>query len=87
MNINGETLSYISVSPTPTSKWGWQARIVEKIGPIYKYQTSSKYNYLFPVKLDYCGMQLDELNEGGYFRCYSDHNGFTYEQLGTAPDC
>jgi len=87
MNINGETLRYISVSPTATSKWGWYARIVEKIGPVYEYQNNPEYNYLFPVKLDYCGMQLDELSEGGFLRCYTEPNGFTYKQLGTAPDC
>ncbi len=87
MNINGEILRYISVSPTPTSKWGWYARIVEKIGPIYRYQNNLDYNYLFPIKLDYCGMQLDELSEGGYLRCYSEPNGFIYKQLGSAPDC
>lgn len=87
MNINGELLRYISVSPTPTSKLGWYARIVEKIGPIYKYQNNSNYTYLFPVKLDYCGMQLDELTEGGNLRCYSEPNGFIYNNLGIAPNC
>ncbi|OFY87158.1 MAG: hypothetical protein A3F72_16775 [Bacteroidetes bacterium RIFCSPLOWO2_12_FULL_35_15] len=69
VNINGENLRYISVSPTPTSKWGWNCRIVEKTGP---------FGYLFPEKNDYCGMMIEEIAEGGNLRCYSDDLGFSY---------
>jgi hypothetical protein len=85
MLINGLSLRYISVSPTPTSKWGWNARIVEKIGPLYNYNSSS-FSYLFPIKLDYCGMALDEYPEGGSLRCYQD-DGFLPYSAGLASDC
>ena len=71
MNINNQNLRYICISLADTSqKWGWNAKIVERIGPIN--------SYLFPVKFDYCGMQLDEIAEGGNFRCYSDNTPFAY---------
>lgn len=80
MNINSENLRYISVSPTATSKWGWHGRIVEKTGPVLSYPNNNAfpYSYLFPVKLDNCGMQLDEYSEGGSFRCYSNQSGLSY---------
>lgn len=82
--INSEILRYICVSLNDTSqKWGWNAKIVEKIGPIKSY---SNYDYLFPVKFDYCGMIVDEIIEGGSFRCYSDSSGFTYSS-NIAPTC
>jgi|GEM_PF-375676 len=88
MIIDGNSLRYISVSPIANSKWGWAGRIVEKIGPIYSYQNNIEpFNYLFPNKLDYCGMNIDQPHEGGFLRCYSDQSGFTYSQLGSSPDC
>jgi len=82
--INSETLRYICVSLMDTAqKWGWSAKIVEKIGPIKSY---SNYDYLFPVKFDYCGMIVDELIEGGRFRCYSDSSSFAYSS-NIAPSC
>ncbi|MBL7889920.1 MAG: hypothetical protein JNL24_10220 [Bacteroidia bacterium] len=32
--INGESLRYLYVSPTATSQWGYNAKIIEKIGPV-----------------------------------------------------
>lgn len=88
MIINGVPLRYISVRPMTTSKWGWACRIVEKIGPLYNFQYGIEpFNYLFPNKLDYCGMYVDQSHEGGFLRCYSDQIGFTYKQLGSTPDC
>lgn len=88
MVINGLTLRYISVSPTSTSQWGWKCRIVEKIGPLYNYLNNAEpYNYLFPNKLDYCGMQMDELHEGGFLRCYTEQNGFSYHEHSYTSDC
>lgn len=82
--INSQTLRYICVSLADTSqKWGWNAKIVERIGPIKSF---SNYDYLFPVKFDYCGMIIDELIEGGNFRCYSDDSAFTYTS-NIAPTC
>lgn len=78
MTINAQILRYICVSITdPTQKWGFDSKIVELIGPIKSFHPYTTYDYLFPVKLDYCGMGTDELIEGGQFRCYSD-NTFNY---------
>ncbi|MFA6950453.1 MAG: T9SS type A sorting domain-containing protein [Lentimicrobiaceae bacterium] len=79
MTINNTILRYICVSPDASApNWGWSAaKIVERIGPVKTYDKSS-YDYLFPVKLDYCGMQIDEEIEGGFFRCYSDNTSFQY---------
>lgn len=88
MIINGIPLRYITVSPVTSSNWGWSGRIVEKIGPIYCYQNNIEpFNYLFPNKLDYCGMNIDQSHEGGFLRCYSDQSGFTYSQLDASQDC
>lgn len=76
MIIVGQTLRYICVSLADTAqKWGWSAKIVERVGPIKHYNS---YDYLFPMKFDFCGMLLDELIEGGNFRCYSDSTPFSY---------
>ncbi len=78
MTINNQNLRYICVSLADNSqKWGWSAKIVEIIGPIKSF-VSYPYDYLFPQKFDYCGMVLDELNEGGNFRCYTDNTTFAY---------
>lgn len=87
MFINGQNLRYICVSPTLNSKWGWAGRIAEKIGPIYNYQNNIEpYNYLFPNKLDYCGMSIEDLHEGGFLRCYYD-SSFGLYSTGIVPDC
>jgi hypothetical protein len=85
MNINGENLRYVVVSPTPTSHWGWNCRIVEKIGPL-KQPPSSSNDYLFPNKLDNCGLVGDEFPEGGKLRCYVDDN-FQQYSTGIAQTC
>ncbi len=86
MVINSQSLRYICVSLTDTSqKWGWSAKIVERIGPIKSF-INNRYNYLFPVKADYCGMMIDEMIEGGDLRCYSDNSGFSYS-TDIAPAC
>ncbi len=86
MTINTENLRYICVSLLDTmQKWGWKAKIVEKVGPIKSY-SSYPYAYLFPQKFDYCGMILDEYIEGGNFRCYSDNSSFSYSPE-LAPAC
>ncbi|MGB3946377.1 MAG: hypothetical protein WBM13_00210 [Bacteroidia bacterium] len=73
MSINGNILRYVCVSPTVNSKWGWVGKVVEKIGPIINYSSSLEtYNYLFPNKLDFCGMNVDESHEAGFLRCYYD---------------
>lgn len=80
LTIDGQALRYICVSLNDTAqKWGWIAKIVEIVGPIksLKYQ-QYPYDYLFPVKFDDCGMHLEELIEGGNFRCYSDSTNFSY---------
>jgi hypothetical protein len=77
MIINSQTLRYICVSLADTSKWGWSAKIVERVGPIKPF-SPYYYDYLFPVKFDFCGMVLDELIEGGNFRCYTDSTPFNY---------
>lgn len=84
--INNQNLRYICVSPADTSqKWGWCAKIVEKIGPI-KSLSSYPYSYLLPQKFDYCGMFIDQVIEGGNFRCYSDNDLFSYTS-NIAPSC
>lgn len=83
MTISGQNLRYICVSIADTAqKWGWKAKIVERIGPIKSF---GNYDYLFPVKFDYCGMVIDELTEGGQFRCYSD-SSFSYSST-IVPNC
>lgn len=87
MLINGQSLRFISVSPVLNSQWGWSCRIAEKIGPIINYPNGiGVYNYLFPSNLYYCGMQLDELYEGGKLRCYQD-NAFGFFSTGIASNC
>ena len=82
--INSQALRYICVSLTNTAqKWGWNAKIVERIGPIKPF---SNCDYLFPVKFDNCGMNIDEMIEGGNFRCYSDSTLFNYSS-NIAPAC
>ena len=87
--INSQTLRYICVSLiNTTQKWGWNAKIVERIGPIKPLLptwSAGNYDYLFPVKFDHCGMVSDELVEGGNFRCYSD-SSFSYSSNIT-PTC
>jgi len=86
MVINSQALRYVCVSRLDTSQhWGWNAKIVERIGSI-GHGSLSAYDYLFPYKYDYCGMVTDELPEGGYFRCYSDNDPFSYSS-GIAPSC
>ncbi len=85
MTINGKNLRYICVSIADTAqKWGWDAKIVERVGPIKSF-SSDNYDYLFPEKFDYCGMVIDELSEEGKFRCYSD-SSFSYSS-NIAPTC
>ena len=87
MSINGQILRYVCVSPTVNSKWGWVGKIAEKIGPIVNYSSGLEtYNYLFPNKLDYCGMNIDESHEAGFLRCYYDNNFGSYSTQ-IAPDC
>lgn len=87
MLINGYNLRYVCVSPTINSKWGWSGRIVEKIGPIINYPIGLEtYSYLFPNKLDYCGMYLDQSPEGGFLRCYYDST-FGFYSTGIVSDC
>ncbi len=86
MTINGQSLRYISVNPTATSKWGWKCRIVEKIGAILNFANGSAFSYLFPNKLDYCGLAVDEYPEGGSLRCYQD-NIFGSYSSGTSASC
>lgn len=87
MVINGQSLRFISVSPVLNSQWGWSCRIAEKIGPIINYPNGiGVYNYLFPSNLYYCGMQLDELYEGGKLRCYQD-NAFGFFSTGIVSNC
>ena len=86
MIINGQNLRYICVSlANALQKWGWNAKIVERIGPIQTY-SGITYDYLFPQKFDYCGMAIDELIEGGNFRCYSDNTPFNFT-TNIAPTC
>lgn len=89
MVINSQTLRYICVTYNDTAQhWGWCAKIVEKIGPIkwFYFNGQPTWDYLFPVKNDYCGMFIDELAEGGNFRCYNDSSGFMYSS-GISPTC
>ncbi|HYG50991.1 MAG TPA: hypothetical protein VD905_08805, partial [Flavobacteriales bacterium] len=64
MVINGQTLRFYSVHHIGTTGWGWNTRIVEKVGPIYNYSVAATA-YFLPVKMDYCGMLPDEISEGG----------------------
>lgn len=73
MVLNSETLRYYSVHNLSSSNWGWNCRIVEKIGPVYNFSGPS-VSYMLPFKFDFCGMIPDEPKEGGSFRCYSDDN-------------
>lgn len=85
MTIGSQSLRYICVSRPDTSQhWGWHAKIVERVGPIIPF--GQTYDYLFPVKFDYCGMFIDEIHEGGFFRCYSDSTMFSYSS-NIAPVC
>jgi hypothetical protein len=87
MTIGNQDLRYICVSLADTSqKWGWNAKIVERIGPVITYLYSYPYAYLFPQKFDYCGMNIDEPIEGGAFRCYSDSTPFSYS-TNIVPGC
>jgi hypothetical protein len=43
------------------------------------------YDYLFPQKFDNCGLTIDEIPEGGSFRCYSD-SSFSYTS-NISPTC
>lgn len=86
MNINGQNLRYICVSPTNTlQQWGWDVKIVERIGPIQAFSVTT-YDYLFPQKYNFCGMAIDELIEGGGFRCYSDNSPFSFT-TNISPTC
>ncbi|MDQ3193080.1 MAG: T9SS type A sorting domain-containing protein [Bacteroidota bacterium] len=83
ININGENLRYIWVNLTDTNpNWGWSAKIVERIGPM---ERKFSYDYLFPVKMDECDLEMHELIEAGYFRCYSDST-FNYSS-NVSPSC
>lgn len=89
VTINGESLRYIYVRPLANSTWGWDCRIVEKIGPLnYNNAYPTYYNYLFPVRIwsNNCPPYMDELNEGGYLKCYVD-SSFQFYPTGTAPNC
>ncbi len=81
--INGLTLRYICVSIIDTEQhWGLSSKIVEKVGPIKALGVNpyqSMLSYMFPQKFDYCGMQIDAIQEGADFRCYSDSSGFSYK--------
>lgn len=73
MVINSEVLRYISVSPTSSSMWGWNGRIVEKIGPIYNYNHPVyPYSFMLPTPdtIPWCGTY--GFPSAGNFRCYSD---------------
>jgi len=77
--INSDTLKVLYVSPLYPADWtfGWwqnpfNRRVVEKIGCLA---------YMFPEP--YC---VTDLSEGGYFRCYSDSSGWSY-QTGISPSC
>ena len=71
--INSQNLRYYTVSNLAGSNWGWNCRIVEKIGPVFNYSGPS-LSYFLPCKLDACGLLFDEIKEGGTFRCYHDDN-------------
>jgi hypothetical protein len=73
MNVNSEALRFYSVHTISGSAFGWDCRIVEKIGPLYNYQATQN-NYFFSVKQDVCGLLADEQGEGASFRCYYDDN-------------
>ena len=87
ININGQDLRYICVSLADTAqKWGWEAKIVERIGPIKSTIMYYYPSYLFPQKYDDCGISSSHgIYEGGIFRCYSDST-FSYTS-GVAPSC
>ncbi|GAB1419430.1 hypothetical protein MASR2M12_21950 [Bacteroidales bacterium] len=87
IQIDGVQHRYICVSPAETSsEWGWRSvKIIENIGPVERFANNS-YDFLFPVKLSYCGMALDEHIEGGSFRCYSNASGFDYAS-GIVAEC
>lgn len=76
--INGDTLRMFSVSRTPESCVGWyNATIVERIGCISN-------EYLFP---DYNNECVQDVQIGGYFRCYSDDNFPLYSVTGSDTIC
>jgi len=80
VNVNGELLRYICVSPTPTSQWGISGRIVEKIGPTYGHLASFE-----PTLVDFylCGVVCPSPAVIS-LRCYSDDN-FSQYSIGTLP--
>jgi hypothetical protein len=87
IQIDGVQHRYICVSPAESySEWGWRSvKIIENIGPVERFANNS-YDFLFPVKLSFCGMALDEHIEGGFFRCYSNASGFDYAS-GIVAEC
>ncbi len=87
IQIDGFQHRYICVSPADDfSEWGWKSvKIIENIGPVEP-NANNSYDFLFPVKLSFCGMALDEHIEGGFFRCYSNASGFDYTS-GIVAEC
>ncbi len=70
MIINGESLRYICVSPTPTSQWGIHGKIIEKVGPSKGVLASFE-----PTMVSYalCGVICPSPPVIS-LRCYSDDN-------------
>jgi hypothetical protein len=87
IQIDGFQHRYICVSPADDfSEWGWKSvKIIENIGPVER-NANNSYDFLFPVKLSFCGIALDEHIEGGFFRCYSNASGFDYTS-GIVAEC
>lgn len=80
--INGQTLRYICVSPTPTSQWGYNAKIIEKVGPV-----SNDMSPFEPTIVNFinCNVVCPSPDQRS-FRCYSDNTFGSYSLAASACD-
>ena len=72
-NINTFSLKYLNTSPGQNSDWGFEDKIVERIG---------SFGYMFPSPL--CAVDIPG---PGQLRCYYDNEFGLYQRSGNPPTC
>lgn len=78
-SINGQPLRYICVSPISSSQWGYNAKIIEKIGPVSNNMSPFEPTIVSVINCNVVCPTPDQRS----FRCYSD-NTFGNYSLGTS---